>query len=350
MVPVRSGTFPITALRIIDAMKDALFDAIRNTFNFDGRTNRRGFWSYVLIYFSALIALLQAERSLGYRLPGWVWSAYIVSTSAPFVTLFFRRWHDISCSARRGVFGVALIAVFYIFLFDPIIPFVLLYFSIRLSKASSETNRYGPKPVGCLTTVSGNRDISPNSADHAMLLLIILVVVWLATTQRSAFLAFMIRHTPSWSLESVFDNWMEQSLRKKQNLDVFSMFRLKINKEGKSYLSDKVKWIGEETHVLFLLPDTPIENIACPGYSSAFVTRLGVYSSLSYALIAFDSSGLLSARKLNSSRFCKGHLPLPERLCLKLNEAVFVVGTEKSLNNEQRTCFKPVLASRNDGY
>ncbi|MDR1162466.1 MAG: DUF805 domain-containing protein [Candidatus Accumulibacter sp.] len=336
--------------RIVRALKDAVADALWNTFNLSGRTRRMGFWPYALVYFAVLIVLLRAERGFGYRLPGWAWSAYIVSASAPLVASFFRRWHDIPCPVWKGILGVVSIAVFYVLLFDPLILLVLLYFFIRLSKPSAEANRYGPKPVASLTTLPENRGASPRSADQVLLLLAILVPLGFLTSQRAAFDAFMVRHTPSLSLWSVFDDWMKQSLEEGQNLDVSSLFELRVNKEGKSYLPDEVKWIREETHVILMTPGVSIENVVCPGHSQDFVARLGVHPSSLYDLIAFDSSGLLYARKLNASRFCKERFSFQDRRCLELSDAVFIASSERGPDDKSRACFRPVLASKARGY
>ncbi|MDR1368326.1 MAG: DUF805 domain-containing protein [Candidatus Accumulibacter sp.] len=324
-------------------MRRAFSDAIKNTFNLSGRTSRRGFWSCAAVHFSVLAVLYWIERVTNLRVPGWECWAYIALTGIPFLTLFFRRWHDISSSAWEGVIGIAAILLLYCLRFDLLIAVVLLYFLVRLSQPSVEDNRYGPKPVACLTTFPKTPLSRWSLGLQALQLLIIAACVVGINDPRLAFSIYLLRTSPGLNRMSAINTWVKESLESQRNIEVSTVFA--ADGQGVVDFSYKRGLDDGETHVLFIPPRVPVENSVCLAYPPGFLKELGIrpasYEGF-HRLVAFDSSGITAVRILGSNLFC-GKYFLSRQGCLKLGDAILFADTEEDREGKRRLCYRPAL-------
>ncbi|MDR1163151.1 MAG: DUF805 domain-containing protein [Candidatus Accumulibacter sp.] len=162
---------------------DALVDAIRNTFNLSGRTNRNGFLLFAQIYLIGLYALSWAGQSHNaFRYFYWI---YFVFLGVPFISLSIRRLHDLSLSAwwsipvylyvlqehtsretlawlvmmRTDLYAVSSFSSFSSFfsLFRLVKYALFLFLLFLLCRKGAKENPYAPKPLGVFTTLGDVR-------------------------------------------------------------------------------------------------------------------------------------------------------------------------------------------------
>jgi uncharacterized membrane protein YhaH (DUF805 family) len=163
---------------------DAFADAIRNTFNLSGRTNRNGFLLFAQIYLIGLYALSWAGQiHEAFQFLYWI---YFVSLGVPFISLSIRRLHDLSLSAwwsipiyifvlqehtsketlgwlvmmRTDLYAVTSLSSFSSFFsgFRLVKYLLFLFLFFLMCRQGAKENAYAPKPVGVFTTLGHVRE------------------------------------------------------------------------------------------------------------------------------------------------------------------------------------------------
>jgi uncharacterized membrane protein YhaH (DUF805 family) len=319
--------------RIIDVLKDAFVDAIRNTFNFNGRTSRKGFWSYVLIYSIVLSAMFQVEHVTQLRFPGKIWLACIILAGIPFVALFFRRLHDISSSKSSDAdicfaFLVALLDFVYLDASLAIVRIILLlYFLFRVFSCSAHgINDYGPEPLGCPTTFPVSQK-TPKILFRGLRRLFSVIFFGLGS------LIWVMQHMEisDYVNELSISKKLRESLFLKHDVEVSSLFEVDY----------------KSADVLLLFPYARIKETECAGYTKEFLRKVERKAPINeghYNLVVFDSSGLLASTKF-TARLCEKAPPL-KSACLKFGTAVLVPNKEEDSNKNVYSCYMLIRKKR----
>jgi uncharacterized membrane protein YhaH (DUF805 family) len=139
--------------RNISALKDAFFDAIRNTFNLRGRTSRRGVWLFVLMFVLMFVLItLTAFLIIPKKFVLFVF-CFLLLTSPVFFSLFIRRLHDLSRSGWWLCLAVMLLVLRpYSYRERLLFLYLSCTFVVALCTPSKPDNNYGVRPVGVFTT------------------------------------------------------------------------------------------------------------------------------------------------------------------------------------------------------
>lgn len=133
-------------MQIIDALKAAF----QNFATFSGRTNRAGFWWYVLAYVIVAIILSYVDSAVfgsgsaemsaedGFAMSynaGVLGSLWMLANLIPGISIGARRLHDINRSGWWQLLGLI-----------PLLGWIaLLYFYVQ--KGTAGDNRFGPDPL-----------------------------------------------------------------------------------------------------------------------------------------------------------------------------------------------------------
>ncbi|HQQ75001.1 MAG TPA: DUF805 domain-containing protein [Pseudomonadales bacterium] len=109
---------------------DYFTDAFKKFAEVNGRTTRKPYWMFVLIYMIIYIVLLMLDKVIGSAILSGIFS---VATLIPSITIATRRLHD---TGRTGWWQLLI--------FLPLLGVIGLIY--LLCQDSEDDNEYGPKP------------------------------------------------------------------------------------------------------------------------------------------------------------------------------------------------------------